>query len=164
MALLKKFQYPNGTETNYHKIGEIRIVPIADKIIYVEKEPEVVIEEVVGEEIPEELTLFNEGTEATGEEPVDPETPTDPEEPVGPEEPVEPQPEVVPVVIKQVSVMVQILSYVSQEVRETGSKNHLTSQLYYFTISMEQLVATDVMKLCYSLVKTLPDFADAENI
>lgn len=164
MALLKKFQYPNGTETNYHKIGEIRIVPIADKIIYVEKEPEVVIEEVVGEEIPEELTLFNEGTEATGEEPVDPETPTDPEEPVGPEEPVEPQPEVVPVVIKQVSVMVQILSYVSQEVRETGAKNHLTSQLYYFTISMEQLVATDVMKLCYSLVKTLPDFADAENI
>jgi hypothetical protein len=176
MALLKKFQYPNGTETNYHKIGEIRIVPIADKIIYVEKEPEVVIEEVVGEEIPEELTLFNEGTEATGEEPVDPETPTDPEEPVepetpvgpeepiGPEEPVEPQPEVVPVVVKQVSVMAQVLSYVSQEVRETGAKNHLTSQLYYFTISMEELVAADIMKICYSLVKTLPDFADAENI
>jgi hypothetical protein len=71
---------------------------------------------------------------------------------------------VVPVVVKQVSVMVQILSYVSQEVRETGSKNHLTSQLYYFTISMEELVATDIMKLCYGLVKTLPDFADAENI
>ena len=60
--------------------------------------------------------------------------------------------------------MAQVLSYVSQEVRETGAKNHLTSQLYYFTISMEELVATDIMKLCYSLVKTLPDFADAENI
>ena len=164
MALLKKFQYPNGTETNYHKIGEIRIVPIADKIIYVEKEPEVVVEEVIGEEIPEELTLFNEGTEVTGKEPAEPETPADPEEPVGPEEPAEPQPEMVPVVVKQVSIMVQILSYVSQEVRETGSKNHLTSQLHYFTISMEELVATDIMELCYSLVKTLPDFADAENI
>ena len=27
MALLKNIKYPNGTETNYHKISELKIIP-----------------------------------------------------------------------------------------------------------------------------------------
>ena len=147
MALLKKIQYSNGTETNYHKIGEIRVIPLANRITYVEKwpegyEPPVPEEsEVVTPEIPEDVLLVEEGEK--GEEIV---------------------PEIIEVVEKPVSIMVQILSYVSQEIREASVDNSLTSQINYFTILMEDLVATDIMTLCYNLIKTLPAFVDAEDI
>ena len=164
MALLKKFQYPNGTETNYHKLGEIRIVPIADKVTYIEvpvEEPEV----PVVPEAPVEATEPTEVVETVAEEPTEPTEVTEPEIP-GEEEikPEYPAVEYVPVYTKQYSIMVQILSYVSQEIRETGAKNHLSSQLNYFTVDVNTLVEKDIMALCYELVKTLPEFADAENI
>lgn len=33
MALLKNIKYPNGTETNYHKISEIKIVPFTKTVM-----------------------------------------------------------------------------------------------------------------------------------
>lgn len=147
MALLKKIQYPNGTETNYHKIGEIRVIPLVNRVTYVEKwpegyEPPVPEEnEVVTPEISEDVLLVEEGEK--GEEVV---------------------PEIIEVVEKPVSIMVQTLSYVSQEIREASAENSLTSQIDYFTILMEDLVATDIMTLCYNLIKTLPAFVDAEDI
>ena len=80
MALLKKFQYPNGTETNYHKLGEIRIVPIADKVTYIEvpvEEPEV----PVVPEAPVEATEPTEVVETVAEEPTEPTEVTEPEIP-----------------------------------------------------------------------------------
>jgi hypothetical protein len=145
MALFKNFKYPNGTETNYHKIGEIRIVPLPDRVTYIEEPVE--IPEVI------EATV---ATVAEGEMP-------EGEMPEG-EMPEAPTTTLVPVYTKYVSVMVQILSYVSQEIRETGVKNNLTGQLQYFSISMDELVSADIMALCYNLVKTLPDFVDAEDI
>lgn len=145
MALFKNFKYPNGTETNYHKIGEIRIVPLPDRVTYIEEPVETpeVIETPVA-------------TVAEGEIP-------EVEMPEG-EMPEAPMTTLVPVYTKYVSVMIQILSYVSQEIRETGVKNNLTGQLQYFSISMDELVSADIMTLCYNLVKTLPDFVDAEDI
>lgn len=156
MALLKKIQYPNGTETNYHKIGEIRIVPLADQTILVPIEPET--PEVVEEIVPAEASTEPANTEAVAEGEVEPATPEEPEKPE------EPEIEYEEVVVKTVSIMVQILSYVSQEIRETGANNNLTGQLQYFTVDMETLVSTDIMALCYNLIKTLPQFEDAEDI
>jgi hypothetical protein len=172
MALLKKFQFPNGTETNYHKIGEMKLVPLPDTVIYIPIEPVEPVEEEVSEgtiivETPDEVT--EEPT--TPEDPVEPETPEDPEEPIDPEEPVDPElpeepeaPEYQEVVVKNYSVVVQLLSYVSQEVREHGVDNHLNSKLYYFNVTLEQLTSTDILKLGYHLIKTLPEFEDAENV
>lgn len=149
MALLKKFQYPNGTETNYHKLGEIRIVPIADKVTYIEvpvEEPDAPVESI-------DPVVIDAG-EATDPEIVNPEV-----EPEG-----GPEIEYIPVYTKQFSIMIQILSYVSQEIRETGVNNHLSSRLDYFVVTIDELIATDIMKLGYHLVKTLPEFVDAEDI
>ena len=156
MALFKNFKYPNGTETNYHKIGEIRIVPLPDQVTYIEEvvetpeTPEVVLEEGTPEVV--ETVAEGEG-EGTPEGEVTPEMPE-----------MGPVVNLIPVYTKYVSVMVQILSYVSQEIRDTGVKNNLTGQLQYFSISMDELVSADIMTLCYNLVKTLPDFVDAEDI
>lgn len=155
MALFKNFKYPNGTETNYHKIGEIRIVPLPDRVTYIEEPvetPEVIetpVATVAEGEIPEVEMPEGEMPE---------------EEKAEGEMPEAPMTTLVPVHTKYVSVMVQILSYVSQEIRETGVKNNLTGQLQYFSISMDELVSADIMTLCYNLVKTLPDFVDAEDI
>ena len=134
MALLKNIQYPNGTETNYHKIGEIRVIPQPDKIDYVEKviEPVELVEDTTSENNEEMETL----------------------PPIEYEE----------IVTKMVSVMVQVLSYVSQEIRDTGVKNNLTSQISYFNLTMEQLSTNDIMTVCYGLIKTLPEFEGAENV
>lgn len=159
MALFKNFKYPNGTETNYHKIGEIRIVPLPDQVTYIEEvvetpevteTPEVVLEEGTPEVVE---------TVAEGEGEGTPEGETMPEMPE-----MGPVVNLIPVYTKYVSVMVQILSYVSQEIRDTGVKNNLTGQLQYFSIPMDELTSADIMTLCYNLVKTLPDFADAEDI
>lgn len=164
MALFKNIQYPNGTETNYHKIGEIRIVPLADQIIYVPKETEQIETsetEAAVEPIVEETESTVEVTE-TIEENVEETLPGAEEI----EEEPEPEPtiEYEEVVVKNVSLMIQVLSYVSQEIRDTNVKNNLTSTLKYFTVNMEHLVSTDIMQLSYNLIKTLPEFEGAENI
>lgn len=181
MALLKKFQFPNGTETNYHKIGEMKLVPLPDTVIYIPIEPVEPVEEEVSEgtiivETPDEVTEepttpedpVEPETPEDPEEPTDPDAPVDPEEPVDPEGPVDPEmpeePEYQEVVVKNYSVVVQLLSYVSQEVRAHGVDNHLNSKLYYFNVTLEQLTSTDILKLGYHLIKTLPEFEDAENV
>ena len=158
MALFKNFKYPNGTETNYHKIGEIRIVPLPDRVTYVEEPVEApeAIETPEAPETPETPAVVTEGEMPEGEMPEG--------EKVEGEMPEMPMTTLVPVYTKYVSVMVQILSYVSQEIRDTGVKNNLTGQLQYFSISMDELVSADIMTLCYNLVKTLPDFIDAEDV
>lgn len=165
MALLKKFQFPNGTETNYHKIGEMKLVPLPDTIIYVPIEP------VEPEGDASEGTTIIETPEEVAEEPIAPEEPTEPEtpeEPTDPEEPVDPElpeePEYQEIIIKNYSVVVQLLSYVSQEIRVHGVDNHLNSKLYYFNATLEELTSTDILKLGYNLIKTLPEFEDAENV
>ena len=45
MALLKNFRYPNGTETNYHKISELRVLPKKYVVHHIPKEPDEVREE-----------------------------------------------------------------------------------------------------------------------
>lgn len=164
MALLKNIKYANGTETNYHKIGEIRIVPLPDQITYVEIEQE---EVVVDGEIETVVTE----TEQGASQPEEVLENTDTTEPQEGEEEGGPLPDYVPEekyykekVLKTVSVMVQILSYVSQEIREAGMNNNLTGQIKYFTLTMEELVANDIMSVCYGLVKTLPEFEEAEDI
>lgn len=166
MALLKNIKYANGTETNYHKIGEIRIVPLPDQITYVEVEQEEVvvdgeIETVVTETEqeapqPEEVLENTDTTEPQEEEEEKGEFPF----PYVPEEEKHYEEKV----LKTVSIMVQILSYVSQEIREAGMNNNLTGQIKYFTLSMDELVKEDIMSVCYGLVKTLPDFEEAEDI
>ena len=168
MALLKKFQFPNGTETNYHKIGEMKLVPLPDTVVYIPVEPVEPVEEE------SEGTIIIETPDEVAEEPIAPEEPvepeapeepTDPEGPIDPEVPEEPEtPEYQEVVIKNYSVVIQLLSYVSQEVREHGVDNHLNSKLYYFNVTLEQLTSTDILKLGYNLIKTLPEFEDAENV
>lgn len=158
MALLKNIKYANGTETNYHKIGEIRAIPLPDEIILVPKEDVVSANEEVGMEAPIEETgmtgkMPKENTEGSE---------TEPEFPEG--EPETPEVEYEEKVVKMYSIMTQILSYVSQEVRDTGMGNYLTSQINYFNITMNDLVSSDIMTICYNLIKTLPEFEEAENI
>jgi hypothetical protein len=155
MALLKNIKYANGTETNYHKIGEIRAIPLPDEIILVPKEDVVSVDEGVEMETPIEET--GAATEGTPEG-----TETEPDFPEG--EPEVPEVEYEEKVVKMYSIMTQILSYVSQEVRDTGMSNYLTSQINYFNITMNDLVSSDIMTICYNLIKTLPEFEEAENI
>lgn len=159
MALLKNIKYANGTETNYHKIGEIRAIPLPDEIILVPKEDVVSANEEVGMEAPiEETGMTTEGTPEENTEGSE----TEPEFPEG--EPETPEVEYEEKVVKMYSIMTQILSYVSQEVRDTGMSNYLTSQINYFNITMNDLVSSDIMTICYNLIKTLPEFEEAENI
>ena len=131
MALLKNFKYPNGTETNYHKIGEIRIAPKPDQV-----ETILVSEAVYPEEGGEMGAMLGPIVPAIYET----------------------------VTKKYVQIMVQILSYVSQEIREDALDNVVTKQLQYFAISMDELIANDIMTICYDYLKTLAVFEDAEDV
>ena len=105
MALSKKLVYPNGTETNYHKIVEV-VVRARD-----------------------------EHTEAE-----------------------------VTYKTSDYLVCVYVNSYTSDTIRSTGIRNYVVQRMYNFSVSTSVMHNNCIMHLSYDLLKTLPEFADAEDV
>lgn len=157
MALSKKIQYANGTETNYHKISEMRITPITRyETVYPEVvEEETTITETVEVEGVEEVTETAEAeaetteTEDEGTEVEEAET----------GEPVEP----IITAKKTYYTTIYVHSYVNQDIREGSERNFLQSKKYEKEVS-EETIATPIMTLGYDILKSFPEFVDAEDV
>ena len=106
MALSKKITYPNGTETNYHKIIRVSI-------------------------------LSNESKFETNEE-------------------------IQTVTTYDATIIVN--SYVSNTVRATGINNYVIQKTYSLNLTAEIVHNNCIMHLAYDLLKTQPEFADAEDV
>jgi hypothetical protein len=108
MALSKNIQYPNGTETNYHKIHSIA------------------------------LTHYSEiRTDPTGGEDV---------------------------FDTSYYMEITVYSYVSKEIRKVSSHNYLTNYNARVVCDAADVENKNIMHLAYDLLKTLPEFADAEDV
>ena len=106
MALYKNVKYPNGVETNYHKITQVMILA-SEKHLMINEQIQTVA-----------------GYNAT----------------------------------------IVVNSYVSNTVRTTSVDNYVVQKTYSFNLSTESVHENCIMHLSYDLLKTLPEFTDAEDV